>query len=100
MNKKQVRPHEQPGCQQPILPTPRWALHHSRIRGVGTEPQSRKTSAICLPPTGCWTLAPLSANEEVELDRDEHVDRPGPETSRLEPPLGNGRHGFFIEASC
>ena len=40
----------------------------------------------------------LSANNEVELDPDEHVDRRGGKTSRLEPPLGNGRHGFFVEA--
>ena len=42
----------------------------------------------------------LSANQEVEHDRDEHVDRRGAKTSRLEPPLGNGRHGFFVEAPC
>jgi hypothetical protein len=40
----------------------------------------------------------LSANKEVEHDRHEHVDRRGPKTSRLEPPLGNGRYGLFIEA--
>ena len=43
--------------------------------------------------------AQLSANIEIEHDRDEHVDRCAPKTSGLEPPLGNGRHGFFIEAS-
>ena len=43
-------------------------------------------------------LTQRSANNEVELDPDEHVDRRGPKTSRLEPPLGNGRHGFFVEA--
>ena len=41
-----------------------------------------------------------SAKNEVELDPDEHVDRRGPKTSRLEPPLGNGRDRFFIEAPC
>jgi hypothetical protein len=34
---------------------------------------------------------------KVELDPDEHVDRRGGKTSRLEPPLGNGCYGFFVE---
>ena len=42
-------------------------------------------------------IARASANLEVELDRDEHMDRRGPETPGFEPPLGNGRYGFFIE---
>jgi hypothetical protein len=48
--------------------------------------------------TGRTDASQLSANNEVELDPDEHVDRRGPQTSRLEPPLGNSRHGLFIEA--
>ena len=45
-------------------------------------------------------LDELSANSEVEHDRDEHVDGHGPETSRGETPLSNGRHSFLIEADC
>jgi hypothetical protein len=39
-----------------------------------------------------------SANREVDFDPDEHVDRHGPKASRIEPPQGDGRNGFFIEA--
>jgi hypothetical protein len=42
----------------------------------------------------------VSVNGEIEDDVHQHIDRRDPETSRLEPPLGNGRYGFFIEASA
>jgi hypothetical protein len=43
-------------------------------------------------------MAWSSANSESDVDRDEHIDRRGSKASRLEPPLGHGRHGFPIEA--
>ena len=51
-----------------------------------------------LPAVGCSDE--LSANSEVEHDRDEHVDGYGPESSRFEPPLSNGRDSLLIEARC
>jgi hypothetical protein len=45
-------------------------------------------------------LSQLSANREVDHDRDEHIDRSTRKTSRLESPLGNSRHSFFIEAAA
>jgi hypothetical protein len=55
----------------------------------------RPSSRIALP-----VAAGLSANREVDHDRDEHIDRSAGKTSRLESPLGNGPHGFFIETGA
>jgi hypothetical protein len=40
-----------------------------------------------------------SSNEEVDYDRDEHGDRRGAKSPRLETPLGNGRHRLLIETA-
>ena len=42
----------------------------------------------------------LSANPEVDHDRDQDVDRRARKTSRLESPLSDCCHGFFIEAAA
>ena len=39
----------------------------------------------------------VSANGEIEHDRDEYVDGCRPETPRLESPLDHSGHGFFVE---
>jgi len=44
-------------------------------------------------------LAAASPNREIEHDRDEDIDRGTRQASGLEPPLGDGRHGFFVEAT-
>ena len=46
-----------------------------------------------------FPVARLSANPEADINRHEDIDRRGPKTSRLEPPLGNGRDCFLIEAA-
>ena len=64
-------------------------------------PQLWLLTLIASPPTQARGvpvgICPL-ANPEADVDRDEHIDRRGPKTPRLEAPLGNRRHGFPIEA--
>ena len=75
----------------------------SRVGPAAAPVHSRwemKTSAICLPPTGCWTLHSFQRIEKSSTIVTSTSTGAARKTSRLESPLGNGRHGFFIEAAA
>src|SRR5881398_1297956 len=56
-------------------------------------------NAACIPvaTTKAFCRTSRSANQEIDLDRDEHVHGRGAKSPRLEPPLSDGGDGFCVE---